>query len=440
MLESEDDPLNKRIYYAIQAVAAEPVDSDGKRLGKKIKLQGLQSISLNTDFEYEPIPQFGSLALYDQVRTESNIEIQLSKIIDNKPPLYLLLTQGSIADSSKKNIYDLGPRKSDIYLGIWKDTNSFASGVPIQTVRCSGMSISSMEYNLTVDSFSETITLQGNSKVWLEENLLEPQNPQDGSRYPEIEPPECPGNPLCIPVPNRDVKPDNVVVAQRHNIDFSGSTLPTGQGGIYGTLSDIRIVSINIKCDIDREKIYQIGSAVAAHNYIINPTTINCSIETLMSHKEFEKFHEYQNEKYIASLVEDQSKHPVQYDIAYPFDEVEGFQSSDPAPCTYSGTKIQGPNGNLNFCTTEIPKHTFPKSIIIKIKNCNNISKKTQTDTDDLYINLGNDNRMSSIDYAGNTSGDNIIVRYNFKNYNMFAIEHNKVALGGRFDVSVEPL
>lgn len=440
MTEEQQGYENKRIYYAIQAVAAEPIDSSGVKLGTKIKLQGLQSVSINADFGYDPIPQLGSLAVYDQYKNSSTIEMQLSKIIDNKPPLYLLLTQGTAADSSNKNIYDLSERKADLYLGIWPDTSSFASGNSIQTVRCSGMSISSIEYNLTVDSFSETISLQGFNKTWLNQNeLLEPQNPQDGSRHPLIQPPPCPGNPSCVPAPNRDVLPDNVVVAKRHNIDFAKSILPTGSGGIYGSINDLRILSINIKCDIDREKVFKLGSAIPAHNYIINPTTINCAIETIMSQSEFEKFHEYQNEKYIASLVEDQSKHPVQYDIAYPFDSIEGFQSSDPAPCTYSGTKIKGPNGNLNFCTTEIPKHTFPKPIMIKITNCNDTSKKTQTDTNDLYIDLGKENRIISIDYTGSTSGDNVIVRYNFRNYDYFTVRHSGVALGGRFTVSIQP-
>lgn len=429
--EEQQGYENKRIYYAIQAVAAEPINSFGEKLGTKIKLQGLQSVVINTDFDYEPIPQLGSLAVYDQRKTASNIEMQLSKIIDNKPPLYLLLTQGTQADSSNKNIYDLSERKSDLYLGVWPDINTFASGNSIQTVRCSGMSISSVEYNFTTDSFLETITLQGTNKTWLNPaELLEPQNPQDGSRNPLVQPPPCPANPGCVPVPNRDVIPDNVVVAGRHSIDFEGSILPTGSGGIYAPLDDLRILSINIKCDIDREKVYQIGSAVPAHNYIISPTTISCYIETIMSHKEFEKFHEYQDKKYVASIVEDQSEHPPLYDVKFPPDPNNNWWKS--------GTRLLGPNGNIQTCSTKIPKHTFPKSIIFKIKNCNDITKKTQTDTADLYIDLGTENRIVSIDYSGNTSGDSMVVRYNFRNYNHFTVRHSGVALGGRFTVAVE--
>jgi len=433
MSNKNEEHKNKRIYYAIQAVAAEPIDSFGVKLGQKIKLQGLQSVSLNTEMDYEPVPQFGSLALYDQLKTDTNIEMELSKIIDNKPPLYLLLTQGIVADSSKKNIYDLGQRRSDMYLGIWPDTNSFASGEPIQTVRCTGMSISNIEYTLTPDNFSEKITLQGNNKNWLSsDSFLEPQNPQDGSRNPLVEPPDCPANPGCIPAPNRDVIPDNVIVANRSNIDFEESILPTGQGGIYGDIEDLRIISITIKCEIQREQIYQVGSAIPAKNYIINPTVVNCFIETLMSAQELSKFHEYEQKKYVATLVEDQSKHPVLYDVKFPPDPDNNWWKG--------GTSLLGPNGNQQICSTEIPKHTFPKQIKIKIKNCNNITKKTQTDTSDLYIDLGSENRIASIDYSGNTSGDNIVVRYNFRNYNFFAVEHSKVALGGRFIVNIEPI
>jgi hypothetical protein len=429
---SNQQQENKRIYYAIKAIAAEPIDSSGNKLGQKIKLQGLQSVSMNTSFDYEPVSQFGSLALYDQARTDTNVEMELSKIIDNKPPLYLLLTQGISADSSKKNIYDLGERRSDMYLGIWSDTNSFASGESIQTVRCSGMSITNVEYSFTFNNFLETVTLQGNNKIWLSApDLLEAQNPEDGSRHKGKEwESECDSD-LCSYTPNNDVLPDNVIVADIGSIDFNNSILPTGQGGIYGSINDLKIISINIKCEIQREKIYQIGSAVPAKNYIINPTVVNCYIETLMSPEELSKFNEYQNKKYVASLVKNQNNHPVVYDIKFPPDPDNNWWKG--------GTKLLGPNGNEQICSTEIPEHTFPKNIKIKIKNCNNVSKKTQKDTSDLYIDLGNENRINSIDYTSNTSGDSVVVRYNFKNYNYFAVEHSKVAEAGRFTVEIEP-
>lgn len=404
----EEKKKNKRIYYAVQAVAAEPIDSDGSKLGEKIKLQGLQSIVLNTKFDLDPVSQLGSLETYDVSLQQQNIEMTLIKTIDNKPPLYLLLTQGSNGDSNNKNLVDLGARKSDLYLGIWNDTNNMASGSPIQTLMCTGMVISSVEYNINLEKLSETVTLESSSKEWLEsgdENELPAQNPQDQP-------------------------PDTVQVAARYNLDFDNSILPTGSGGIYGNISDLRLLSINIKCNIERDKIYQLGSMVPAAYRIINPATVTCSIETIMSSSEFAKFHEYSGHQYIASLVNDQTKHPVTYDIKFPQDPDNNWWKS--------GTRVLGPNGNESFCTTEIPEHTFPKDILIKIKNCNNNSVNITRDTDDLYINLGSNNRITSIDYSGDTSGQNIIVKYNFTNYNDFIIRHSKVNMGGRYDAYIE--
>lgn len=152
----------------MQAFAAEPIDSDGSKLGQKIKLQGLQSIVLNTKFDLDPVLQLGSLETYDVSLQQQNIEMTLIKTIDNKLPLYLLLTQGSNGDSNNKNLVDLGARKSDLYLGIWNDTNNMASGSPIQTLMCTGMVISSVEYNINLEKLSETVTLESSSKEWLE--------------------------------------------------------------------------------------------------------------------------------------------------------------------------------------------------------------------------------------------------------------------------------
>lgn len=626
---------NKRIFYAIQAVAAEPVDSSGVRLGQKLKLQGLQSVAIDTKLNLEPVSQFGSLALYEDSQLETNVEMSLTKIIDNKPPLYLMLSQGSLGDSNNQNIYDLASRSSDMYLGIWPDTNIFASGSGIQTLMCQSMRLSSIEYNFTVDQLSETVKLQGFHKSWFTERYpqnpvcptsttmcatpttthtrfpiigptyiggayipgitptptktqgyLEPQNPQDGvpttpttvikntptptptltstvsstpAATPTSKPTETPTQtiqptptstltatktpsttrtasatpsntstvtatptptPTIAPTPNFlpvDIQnsptptstitqtqtpsitrtstatptttctlsntptktqsatptatptteatktptptntttptatvtksptgtatptpsvtpttqfipitaPDNVGIAKYFHIDFTNSILPTGSGGIYGnTVADLRIISINIQCSIDRNKVYALGQLLPVANPIMNPCTITCEIETIMSPNELKEFHKYNEHNYVASLVEDQSEHPVVYDVQHQND------------WWTSGTRLLGPNGSELMCNTEIPKHTFPKNILLKVKNCNNVFLKTQEDTDDIYIDLGANNRIQSIDYTDNTSGDSMVVRYTFVNYETFKVRHTKVGQAGRFDVT----
>lgn len=642
---------NKRIFYAIQAVAAEPIDASGIKLGQKIKLQGLQSVAIDTQLNSNPVFQFGSLDKYAEARLATNVQMTLSKAIDNKPPLYLLLTQGSLGDSNDKNIYDLNLRRSDLYLGIWPDSNIFASGSGIQTLMCQNMAVSTIEYNITYGSLSETLTLSGHRKSWFTEaypqnpicptatptpdanvvikptqshtmcatpttthtkfpiigptyignvlisgvtptptktnGFLEPQNPQDGvpttptskilntptptptntstikstpnptpTSYPTNTPTSSiaptptttvtatpsptqtrtatptssttptatltpsptatiaptPTFPLNSSIPNSPTPtstitvtktptttktptptptttttttntptttesatptstpttqststptptctttatatttpsqtqtatvtpsitsspfvvpmtaPDTVVVAKGYSLDFENSIFPTGSGGIYGKgIGDLRILSINIKCDIDRDQTYELGQVIPIQNPIINPTTINCYIEMLMSPDELYEFNNYRNKHYVAYVAKKEEEHPVLYDIQH--------QNN----WWTSGTRILGPNGEENLCSTDIPEHTFPKTILLKIKNCNDITVKTQEDTDDIYLDLGSDNRIQSIDYTTSTSGDNTIVRYNFKNYNCFKVRHTKVNKGGRFQVT----
>lgn len=422
-LDTQDEYQNKRVYYAIQAVAADPVDNDDIRLGTKLKLQGLQSIDIQTDLDNEPVKQFGSLALYGEVPTEQSIKISLSKIIDNKPPLYLMLTQGTTADSSGKNIYELGNRKTDIYFGIWKDTSNFASGVSIETLYCSGMSITNIEYKFSIDDFTENIELEGHHRTW-DIPPLPAQNPQDGEK---IVTPELVCNDCIVPQ-SEYIKPDNVVVATRYSLDMENSIFPTGEGGIYGSLEDIRILSIDIQCSIDRQKIITLGKFSPYSNPIIYPTTVECVIETLMHPKELYDFHDFNGKRYIADLVQDPIYQPAQYDVKFPPDPENNWWKS--------GTKLLGPNGNKSFCTTEIPKHTFPKKILLKIKNCNDTSIKTQTDTDYISFDLGSQNRVQSIDYTNSNNGSNVIVRYTFRNYESFSVTHSKLSTAGRFNVN----
>lgn len=621
---------NKRIYYAIQGVAAEPVDELNTKLGTKIKLQGLQSINVNTSINLDnPTFELGSLEVYAQPALATDVQLELVKVIDNKPPLYLLLTQGTKGDSNNANLQQLMNRRSDIYLGIWPDNNEFTNTASFQTLMCTGMYISSVQYNFTYNSLIETIGLIGNNKAWFTETY--PQNPicpsptptpeagktpsptsshtmcatptTTHTKQPVIGPtyipnalPQIPGvtptatrtpgflepllpenpNPTKYPspssntptptpsttktalptpiatntgtltatptayttptatttntstatptrtqtststptttrtqsntptetltttptptptsstpappdtpnlsntptttitgtatatttksstptptttatqpitptttntptetvTPTRAVDPtptptttntasptttntatpsstptppvtptpvyipiipgDNVVVAKGYNLDFTNCVFPTGSGGIAGsTIDDIEISSISISMQFDRQDVYALGKLSPVQKAIASPISVVCEMET----------------------------------VSRGSDNVQ----------TISGTTVTGPNGNQFICSTDILKNVPPKGIVLKIKNCNDITKVDTDDTDDLYFNLGTDNKLKSIDYAVDTTTNVVYSRYTFENTGDFFITHTKVAQAGRFAISATP-
>ena len=82
-----------RIFYACQKVLIRgPNGKDGLVPGGQDtdwdKIQGLQNISISTNFNLQPIFQFGQFELYENYETLPEIEISLTKVFDGYPLIY----------------------------------------------------------------------------------------------------------------------------------------------------------------------------------------------------------------------------------------------------------------------------------------------------------------------------------------------------------------
>jgi hypothetical protein len=151
---------NNRIYYAIQQAG---IKADGT--ANFTQVHGLQSCGMNTTFELTQVFQYGQLALYENIEGLPAIEVNLSKVWDGYPPLYLLATQGTTTTGP-----DLAGRsvsKCLMALAIFDDTKSSATGTAIAKVEVSGCFVSSLAYNITLDdNAAEELTLVANDKIW----------------------------------------------------------------------------------------------------------------------------------------------------------------------------------------------------------------------------------------------------------------------------------
>lgn len=155
---------NKRIYYAVQNVALGG-DVNGNPVASVTEVGGLQSVGINTTFTLDPVYQLGQLASYYLSEGVPEVEVTLSKVIDGRMPVYLQACGG--AGAANKSLAELQNARSTLQLSIFADVNTAATGTAQATVKCTGMYVSSISYNLTNDgNFTEEVTLVGNHKEW----------------------------------------------------------------------------------------------------------------------------------------------------------------------------------------------------------------------------------------------------------------------------------
>ena len=83
--------MSNRIYYAVQAVGIKrPSDLNGAYASSVTKVQALQSVGMNTNFNLEPVYQLGQIQLYDNYEEIPEVEVTLNKVLDGTPTLYSL--------------------------------------------------------------------------------------------------------------------------------------------------------------------------------------------------------------------------------------------------------------------------------------------------------------------------------------------------------------
>lgn len=233
---------NKRIYYAVQNVALGG-NVDGTAGPSVTEVGGLQSIGLNTTFSLDPTYQLGQLSSYYVTEGVPEVEVTLSKAIDGRLPLYLQACGGQTA-ASNKSLAELQNARATLQLSLYPDKNTAATGTAKATVKCTGMYVSSISYNLTNDGiFTEELTLVGNHKEWSGTNVA--------------------------------TATGVVPVAQRWAFDKT-STLPSGIAGGTEVVN-----SISTSVSLGRESIFVLGSKVPYHRYATFPVEVTSEFQVL---------------------------------------------------------------------------------------------------------------------------------------------------------------
>ena len=165
--------------------------------------------------------------------------------------------------------------RSDVYVAIFDDGVSHATGVPRNVCYNSGMFISSVAYNYTVDgSATESVTLVGNDRFW---------NTETAGVIATNAAANWSGNPTTN-IDGTDTPISGVV--RRADVDLEASLLPsevktqvsddaTGLGGGY------HVQSISVSTDFGQENIQELGRFGPYHRYATFPVEVTCDFEII---------------------------------------------------------------------------------------------------------------------------------------------------------------
>jgi|GEM_PF-1812730 len=217
--------MSKRIFYASHGVSI-----DGT------SVQGAQSVAVNTNFNLEQVFQLGRLAIYDNIASDPDVEITLSKALDGHSSIW-----GLFALAGDKSLVGNAEKQSTIVLGVGQETDDALTSMT-SAITMTGCYVSSLNYTFPVDGdFIEEVTFVGSHK-------------QAGG---------------TVSAPSADPSPK---ILRRQN--FEGGNLPAAVTGK-------RISNITVSADLGREKMFALGELSPFHRFVNFPLEVTISFDVI---------------------------------------------------------------------------------------------------------------------------------------------------------------
>lgn len=233
-------------------------------------VHGVQSVGVTTNFSLEQVFEFGQIEIYENIEALPEIEVTVERVLDGTKPMWF-----SVTDDTKTTLNEaVANYKADVGLTIYPDSQNRASGTIRQFMFMSGMYISNCTYTLPVDgNFTESITLVGNDKTWLQS-----ANAPSGNWTQER-------------VGNGGVEDATVIgsgVQRRENLDLTSSEFPTDLPGIVGAgvgnggsgISE-HLQTITVSVDIGREDAFELGAKKPFFKTVTFPVEVSATFEAI---------------------------------------------------------------------------------------------------------------------------------------------------------------
>lgn len=257
---------NQRIFYACQAVIIVP---EGNAVASTGVVKGLQSVGMSSNFALDQVFEMGQLEIYENIEDVADIEVTLEKVIDGDKLIFDLASNGACAT----DLVAASKAKCDVYLGIFDDGVSNATGVPRNVCWNSGMYTSSVSYSYSIDgSATESVTLVGNDRFW--NSIANETGTTAGSKWGSTD--------HTAAFNGTDVPKSGVV--RRNNIDLSASEIPNvvkEQKGDMGGDNNFHIQSMSVSTDMSQENIMELGRFGPYHRFASFPLEVTCEFEVI---------------------------------------------------------------------------------------------------------------------------------------------------------------
>ena len=201
--------MANRVYYASQGVQVN---------GSTV--QGAQSAGVTANFTLEQAFQLGKINIYDNMVTDAEAGISVSKVLDGEDTIYKLFTGSAhscIADeASTARTIRIASNTSDA-------ATALATGAQ-NCIECTGAFLSSLSYNFPVDGFAtEEVSFVSDNKSSSSTGVVAP------------------------PAANTNR------VSYRHAVNLNASNFPS-------EVSGQNVTNVSFSTDYGREAMYKLGS------------------------------------------------------------------------------------------------------------------------------------------------------------------------------------
>ena len=229
---------------------------------------------MSSTFTLEQVFEIGQLAIYENIEDVADIEVTLEKLIDGHNLIYALASAGAC----RTDIVTASKERCDVYLGIFDDGVSNATGVPRNVCWNSGMYISSVSYSYSVDgNATESVTLVGNDRYW---NAIKETSGGPGtatSRWSAD---------LTSAIFDGSHSAASGVV-RRVDVDIASSTIPEEVRGQHNPDDEVakadglRLQSVSVSADFGQEQIQELGRFGPYTRYASFPIEVTCEFEVM---------------------------------------------------------------------------------------------------------------------------------------------------------------
>jgi len=300
--------VNMRIFWATQGLVImtdgkDPSGSTAKAIptqiddhdftatdgtGTAVIMNGVQSVGITTTFNLEQVFELGQLSIYENIENIPDIEVTIERVLDGTTLAYAAASPNSFTRATGAAVASQGGLvagandRCDVLLAVYSDTATKAGDVvPKSQVFMSGMYVSSVSYTVPVDgNATESVTLVGNAKAWLNHTEYGWQGAADGTDG----------------ILNKalgfgsDTPAASDGVQRRQEFKYSTSKLPadipgisgTSAGnGISGTTPIAHIQNWSMSADFGREQIFELGRKGTYHRYVTFPVEISNEFEVI---------------------------------------------------------------------------------------------------------------------------------------------------------------